>query len=188
MANLTPAPDGLTVEQGADVPGYHDHRLRQRRERADRDRLYGGRIRPGPDRVVDNVGAKLKGTTRIVAVDAMPERLEMSRQLGADLTINFREVDPVAKIMRLTDGRGVHVATEVLELQQASEACRRFLKPGWRVVWPWCTRASSRCRVMLSRLASADHRMATHGCAPVARNESAGWPICPRWDNRSKRN
>ena len=54
----------------------------------------------------------------------------MSRQLGADLTINFREVDPVAEIMRLTGGRGVDVAIEALGTQQTFESCLRVLKPG----------------------------------------------------------
>ena len=36
----------------------------------------------------------------------------MSGSLGADHTVNFHETDPVAEIMRLTDGRGVDVAIE----------------------------------------------------------------------------
>jgi alcohol dehydrogenase len=84
----------------------------------------------GPIGLCATLGAKLKGATQIIAVDAVPERLEMSRQLGADLTINYREVDPVAEIMRLTGGRGVDVAIEALGIQQTFESCLRVLKPG----------------------------------------------------------
>ena len=84
----------------------------------------------GPIGLCATLGAKLKGATHIIAVDAVPERLEMSRRLGADLTINFREVDPVAEIRRLTDGRGVDVAIEALGTQQTFESCLRVLKPG----------------------------------------------------------
>ena len=71
-----------------------------------------------------------KARLRSSGSDAVPERLEMSRQLGADLTINFREVDPVAEIMRLTGGRGVDVAIEALGIQQTFESCLRVHKPG----------------------------------------------------------
>jgi alcohol dehydrogenase len=76
------------------------------------------------------LGAKLRGATRIITVDTVPERLEMSRRLGADMTINVREAEPVAEIMRLTDGRGVDVAIEALGSQVTFEGCLRALKPG----------------------------------------------------------
>ncbi len=49
--------------------------------------------------------AKLMGAGRIFAVDTIPSRLEMARQQGAE-PINFNEVDPVARIEELTQGRG----------------------------------------------------------------------------------
>ena len=54
----------------------------------------------------------------------------MSRRLGADVTINYKEADPVAEIMKLTDGRGVDVAVEALGAQATFESCLRVLKPG----------------------------------------------------------
>jgi threonine dehydrogenase-like Zn-dependent dehydrogenase len=84
----------------------------------------------GPIGLCATAGAKLKGATRIIAVDGIGTRLEMSRRLGADHTIDFHQADPVAEIMRLTGGRGVDVAIEALGTQQTFESCLRVLKPG----------------------------------------------------------
>jgi threonine dehydrogenase-like Zn-dependent dehydrogenase len=130
MANLTPVPDGLTDEQVLMCPDIMSTGF---------GGAESGRIKigdtvavfaQGPIGLCATLGAKLKGATQIIAVDGLPERLEMSRQLGADLTVNFRELDPVAEIMRLTDGRGVDVAIEALGSQQTFESCLRVLKPG----------------------------------------------------------
>jgi alcohol dehydrogenase len=130
MANLTPVPDGLTDEQVLMCPdimstGFGGAESGQIKI-GDAVAVFA----QGPIGLCATLGARLKGATRIIAVDALPERFEMSRQLGADLTINFREVDPVAEIMRLTEGRGVDVAIEALGTQQTFESCLRVLKPG----------------------------------------------------------
>ena len=48
----------------------------------------------------------------------------MAKKLGADWVINFREVDPVDEIMRITAGRGVDVAIEALGTQETFFATR----------------------------------------------------------------
>ncbi len=83
----------------------------------------------GPIGLCATAGAKLKGATRIFAVDAVPERLEMASRLGADTVIDYKSVDPVEEIMRITDGRGVDVAIEALGTQETFESCLRVLKP-----------------------------------------------------------
>jgi threonine dehydrogenase-like Zn-dependent dehydrogenase len=70
------------------------------------------------------------GATRIIAVESVPERKTMARQLGADDVVDFSSVDAVDEIMRLTDGRGVDVAIEALGRQQTFEAALRVLRPG----------------------------------------------------------
>ena len=52
--------------------------------------------------------------TTILAVDTVPERLAIARQMGADHVIDFSKVDPVTEVMKITDGRGVDVAIEAL--------------------------------------------------------------------------
>ena len=62
----------------------------------------------------------------IIAVDGDENRLKMSRQMGADVTLNFRECNVVEEVLKLTGG-GVDVAIEALE---TFEACLRCLRPG----------------------------------------------------------
>jgi alcohol dehydrogenase len=84
----------------------------------------------GPIGLCATAGAKLMGATRIITVDTVPARMEMSRRLGADLVIDFKAQDPVEAIMQATDGRGVDVAIEALGTQATFEAALRVLRPG----------------------------------------------------------
>jgi alcohol dehydrogenase len=84
----------------------------------------------GPIGLCATAGAKLKGASLIIVVDGVEARLEVSKRLGADITINYRRADPLAEIMRLTNGRGVDVAIEALGTQETFESCLRALKPG----------------------------------------------------------
>jgi threonine dehydrogenase-like Zn-dependent dehydrogenase len=84
----------------------------------------------GPIGLCATAGAKLRGSTRIIAVDGVPERLQMAKRIGADYVVNFRETDAVEEIMRLTDGRGVDAAIEALGTQTTFEAALRVLRPG----------------------------------------------------------
>jgi threonine dehydrogenase-like Zn-dependent dehydrogenase len=53
-------------------------------------------------------------TSRLIAVDVDPFRLELARSLGASETINARDVDPVQRVLQLTDGRGVDLCFEAV--------------------------------------------------------------------------
>jgi len=61
--------------------------------------------------------AKEKGAAPVIAVDRVPERLELARRFGADTVINAAEMDDprarVAEVMRLTEGWGADVVVEV---------------------------------------------------------------------------
>jgi 2-desacetyl-2-hydroxyethyl bacteriochlorophyllide A dehydrogenase len=82
------------------------------------------RLKPGESVAVFGVGglgisaiqlAKAYGAEIVLAVDINPSKLETARRFGAE-PINAREVDPVAEIRRLTGGRGVDVALELIGL------------------------------------------------------------------------
>ncbi|KQQ91903.1 zinc-dependent alcohol dehydrogenase [Massilia sp. Leaf139] len=57
--------------------------------------------------------AKLMGAGRVLAVDHLPDRLDMARRQGAEV-INFDEEDPVKIIMELTGGVGVDCAIDAV--------------------------------------------------------------------------
>jgi len=84
----------------------------------------------GPIGLCATAGAKLSGATTIITVDGIASRLAISKRIGADHVINFREKDPVEEILRLTDGRGVDVAIEALGTQNTFQSALRVLRPG----------------------------------------------------------
>ncbi|MCM2281784.1 MAG: NAD(P)-dependent alcohol dehydrogenase [Bdellovibrionaceae bacterium] len=84
----------------------------------------------GPIGLCATAGAKLSGASLIIAVDSIEKRLKIAREFGADVTINFKEKDPVSTIMELTHGRGVDVAIEALGTENTFQSCMRVLKPG----------------------------------------------------------
>jgi alcohol dehydrogenase len=130
MANLALVPDTLSDEQVLMCPDIMSTGF---------SGAESGKIRigdtvavfaQGPIGLCATAGARLSGATTIIGVDTHPKRLEMARRLGADHVIDFRAVNPVEEILRLTDGRGVDVAIEALGTQTTFEACLRVLRPG----------------------------------------------------------
>jgi threonine dehydrogenase-like Zn-dependent dehydrogenase len=83
----------------------------------------------GPIGLCATAGAKLMGAALIIGVDSDETRLDMSRRLGADITLNHLEVDVVEKVKRLTGG-GADVAIEALGAQETFENALRCLRPG----------------------------------------------------------
>ena len=84
----------------------------------------------GPIGLCATAGAKLKGASLIIGIDSIPERLEVARRFGANVTLNIQDGDPVAEIKRLTGGRGVDVAIEALGRQETFENALRATRPG----------------------------------------------------------
>lgn len=56
--------------------------------------------------------AQLKGPGLLIALDLEPSRLALARKLGANLALNPREEDVVARVLELTDGYGCDVYIE----------------------------------------------------------------------------
>jgi threonine dehydrogenase-like Zn-dependent dehydrogenase len=83
----------------------------------------------GPIGLCATAGAKLLGATFIIGVDGDDNRLAMSRRMGADVTLDYRKVDVIEEVQRLTGG-GADVAIEALGTQQTFESALRCLRPG----------------------------------------------------------
>jgi threonine dehydrogenase-like Zn-dependent dehydrogenase len=49
---------------------------------------------------------------RVIAIDVAPERLALAREMGADETLNSRDVDPVQAIHDLTGGEGAETTMD----------------------------------------------------------------------------
>jgi alcohol dehydrogenase len=83
----------------------------------------------GPIGLCVTAGAKLMGASLIIGIDGDENRLQMAKQMGADLVLVYREVDVVKEVQRLTNG-GADVAIEALGTQQTFESALRSLRPG----------------------------------------------------------
>jgi threonine dehydrogenase-like Zn-dependent dehydrogenase len=130
MANLSPVPDGLSDEQVLMCPDIMSTGFSGAESGGIRIGDVVAVFAQGPIGLCATAGARLMGATTIVAVESLPERMEMARRMGADHVVDFRKADPVAEIMRITGGRGVDVAIEALGLPQTFEAALRVLRPG----------------------------------------------------------
>ena len=130
MANLALVPDQLTDEQVLMCPDIMSTGF----SGAESGGIQIGDVvvvfAQGPIGLCATAGARLKGASLILAVDSVEKRLQISRQVGADQVINYKSSEPIAEIMRLTNGRGADVAIEALGTQATFESCLRVLKPG----------------------------------------------------------
>jgi threonine dehydrogenase-like Zn-dependent dehydrogenase len=130
QANLAPIPDGLTDEQVLMCPDIMSTGFAGAENAHIRIGDTVAVFAQGPIGLCATAGARLRGASTIIAVDGNEHRLGIARQLGADVTLNFNQVDVVAEILKLTGGRGVDSSIEALGLQTTFEQALRVLKPG----------------------------------------------------------
>ena len=130
MANLAPVPDSLSDEEVLMCPDIMSTGFGGAENGAIRIGDTVAVFAQGPIGLCATAGARLRGASRIIAVDTLPERLAMARRLGADHVIDFKQTDPVEEILRLTGGQGADVAIEALGTQHTFESCLRVLRPG----------------------------------------------------------
>jgi threonine dehydrogenase-like Zn-dependent dehydrogenase len=129
QANLARIPDELTDEQvvlladiaSTGISGAESAGVRI----GDSVAVYA----QGPIGLSATAGAKLMGASLIIGIDGDENRLEMARRIGADVVLDYRHVDVVAEVKRLTGG-GADAAIEALGTQSTFESALRCLRPG----------------------------------------------------------
>ena len=113
--NAVPLPDEISFEEGATLmcasaTAFHA--------------LHRGRIKKGETVAVFGVGglglsaiqlAKALGAVEVYAVDIKQDKLELASEYGA-IPVNGSRTDPVEEIRKLTGGKGVDVALEMIGL------------------------------------------------------------------------
>ncbi len=130
QANLAPIPDELTDEQVLFVGDIMTTGF----SASDSAKVKIGDsvaiFAQGPVGLCATVGARLSGATKIITVESIPERVEMSKRMGADIVLNPVGNNIPAQIKELTGGYGVDVAIEALGTQVTFENCIRSVRPG----------------------------------------------------------
>ena len=74
-------------------------------------------------------GAAIGGAGRIIAVDTLPAKLELSRKFGATDTVNASEGDVVERVKEMTGG-GVQYSFEAIGLKATAEQAFNMLERG----------------------------------------------------------
>jgi threonine dehydrogenase-like Zn-dependent dehydrogenase len=61
--------------------------------------------------------AYLLGAERVIAIDRVPERLEMARERSKAMTLNYEETNVLEELMDLTGGRGPDACIEAVGME-----------------------------------------------------------------------
>ena len=83
----------------------------------------------GPIGLATLLTAQFYSPSEIIMIDLDDNRLEVAMKFGATQTINSG-VDVVAKVMELTNQRGVDVAIEAVGIPATFELCEKIIAPG----------------------------------------------------------
>jgi threonine dehydrogenase-like Zn-dependent dehydrogenase len=125
---LVPLPDELSFEEGAAVScgtGTAWNGLKKMNVSGrDTVAVFG----QGPVGLSGTLSAKAMGAN-VIAIDVVPERLALARELGADEVINSGERDAVAAIQELTGGVGASAVLETSGNPSARAQALRCLRP-----------------------------------------------------------
>ncbi|WP_424767556.1 zinc-binding dehydrogenase [Paenibacillus sp. sgz302251] len=128
--NLTKVPDDVTAEEVLMISDIGSTGIAA----AEKAEIQLGDVvvvyACGPVGLCAIAGARLKGASLIIGVDTNPARMEIAKQMGADIVLDYQQTDVVAEIMKLTNGRGADVAIEALGRQETFENCLRSIRRG----------------------------------------------------------
>lgn len=127
MMMCMPIPDGIADEEAAGLVTAHataHHALKQRAQLKEGETLLVTGAAGGTGLAAVQIG-KAMGA-RVIAVCSTQEKIDLAIVNGADEGINYVENDLKSEIKRLTDGKGVDVAYDVVG-GDAFDACSRAM-------------------------------------------------------------
>ncbi|MBS1117410.1 MAG: L-threonine 3-dehydrogenase [candidate division NC10 bacterium] len=87
----------------------------------------------GPIGLFAIAAAKAAGASRVIATDVREERLKLARAVGADLTLDARQVKVADVILQETGGVGVDAIVEASGSVPAIEGAWKYLRKGGKV-------------------------------------------------------
>jgi alcohol dehydrogenase len=130
QANLAKIPDGVTDEQVVLLADIASTGISGAESGGVRIGDAVAVFAQGPIGLCASLGAKLMGAAVVIGVDGDDGRIAMARKMGVNVVLDYRKVDVVDEIRRLTGGTGVDVAIESLGTQETFENALRVLRPG----------------------------------------------------------
>ena len=83
----------------------------------------------GPVGLMSILSARELGAQKILAIDAVPERLAIAEKFGA-IPINFKEVDAIEQVKEHNEGRGASSVMEAVGASSAGRLAFEIARPG----------------------------------------------------------
>ncbi len=81
------------------------------------------------------LAARLKGAGRIIVTDLSKHRLELARQLGADIVVNIAEQDPLEVVKEATGGAGADATIEAVGISATVQQALAVTRIGGNITW-----------------------------------------------------
>ncbi len=91
-------------------------------------------IGAGPIGLMTLQAVLARGATDVIVIEIEPFRLDFAKKLGATLTINPKEEDPVQKVLEYTNG-GADVVMEAIGLPETIQQTIKLARLGAVIVW-----------------------------------------------------
>ncbi len=85
-------------------------------------------IGSGPVGLFAQMSAQLFEPKVVLAIDSMPERLEMSKKIGA-VPVNMNEVDAKEVVREYSEGRGADVVLEAVGIEPSLKDAFKYVRP-----------------------------------------------------------
>jgi len=104
--------------------------------------VLNGRVKPGDTVAIVGGGpiglaalltAQFYSPAEIIMVDVDDNRLEVSKKFGATKVVNNSDGKAAAKVMALTDNRGVDVAIEAVGIPSSFDICQTIVAAGGHI-------------------------------------------------------
>jgi len=104
--------------------------------------VLNGKVKPGDTVAIVGAGpiglatvltSQFYSPAEVITIDPDDYRLGVAKRLGATSIINNQNGDAVAKILAMTQGRGVDVAIEAVGVPETFDICQRIVAPGGHI-------------------------------------------------------
>ena len=101
--------------------------------------VLNGKVQPGDTVAIVGAGpiglaalltAQFYSPAEIIMIDLDDNRLEIAKRFGATTTVNSKNSDAVAQVMRMTGDRGVDAAIEAVGIPATFVLCEDIVAPG----------------------------------------------------------
>jgi L-iditol 2-dehydrogenase len=89
---------------------------------------------PGPIGLMALQLVKALGAVRVVLTGTRPSRLALGKELGADLTVDVRQADPVAAVREATGGKGADTVIDCAGGDETFDQAIKMAKPAGRII------------------------------------------------------